>query len=107
MVKLIRVDHIPAPELLVKNVTLDKGKMRIEVSPDYSKKSGTIYTYNMYQADSSKEAKAFLASITVLTKFVYYIVETREGTFGKDISGSYEEGVNDNVCNLTLNDIHF
>jgi hypothetical protein len=48
------------------------------------------FTYEVYRANSKREALAFLKSKTVKWKLYYIEVETPEGTYGKDINGTYE-----------------
>ena len=51
------------------------------------------YTYYIYRAPNELAAIDFLKTIEPPTRHnVYYIVETPEGNWGRDIDGVYNEG---------------
>lgn len=54
-------------------------------------KYGITGTYRIYRADSASAAKQFLTQNPVTRKYLYWIVETPEGNFGRDIDGIYQE----------------
>ena len=47
--------------------------------------------WRIYKAPSKADATAFLSKQQVNRPFYYIVVETREGNFGKDIEGFYQE----------------
>ena len=47
--------------------------------------------YEVYSASSRADAQAFLATKTVTAPQYYIVVDTPEGSFGKDIQGTYQE----------------
>lgn len=49
------------------------------------------HTYEVHKAPSKEVALGFLKNKTVTKDFYYVIVETTEGTWGKDINGIYQE----------------
>lgn len=52
---------------------------------------GVDFEFDVYAADSEREALLFLSRETVGESFRYIVVETPEGSFGKDIDGVYRE----------------
>ena len=48
-------------------------------------------TYKVYTAQSKLDALSFLENQKIDIQFLYVIVETPEGNWGKDISGIFEE----------------
>jgi hypothetical protein len=52
--------------------------------------SGTA-TYRIHQGPDEASARAFLERHPVTEEFDYWVVETPEGNFGRDIQGIYEE----------------
>lgn len=48
-------------------------------------------TYEVYKADSKEAALAYLQDRTVDKKLYYVVVETPEGSWGRDIQGVYKE----------------
>lgn len=52
---------------------------------------GATWTYEVYEADSKVDALAFLETKRVTQEFYYIVVETPEGSFGRDVNGIYEE----------------
>lgn len=52
---------------------------------------GSILTYQIYQGPDAAAAQTFLEQNPVTKSFYYIIVETPEGTYGRDIQGIYKE----------------
>jgi len=50
-----------------------------------------ISTYEIYSGPDKASALAFLSDKTVLRRYYYIIVDTPEGSFGKDCVGFYQE----------------
>lgn len=48
-------------------------------------------TFKIFKASDAASAKAFLQGETVDRKFLYLVVETPEGNYGRDINGVYKE----------------
>lgn len=53
--------------------------------------SGYMITYHIYTASDADTAKAFLQKNPVYEKFLYIVIETPEGNYGRDINGIYRE----------------
>jgi len=49
------------------------------------------FTYECYLANNKADAMAFLSKKTVEKSLYYIVVDTPEGSFGRDINGVYEE----------------
>ena len=49
------------------------------------------YLYELYEGDNKKAATAFLNGIDVWQKNYYIEIETNDGTFCKDIEGTYQK----------------
>ena len=49
------------------------------------------FTYECYLAKNKADAMAFFFFNTVGKSLYYIVVDTREGNFGRDINGIYEE----------------
>jgi hypothetical protein len=69
----------PAAPVKANNVTF--------VSEDHK----GMHTYRVYRAPSKAAAMAFLQANPVTQNYLYLIVETPHGDFGRDINGIYEE----------------
>ena len=52
---------------------------------------GTTFTYRYYTGPNAASAKAFLEKTPVTQRCFYVIVETPEGTYGRDIDGIYKQ----------------
>ncbi len=50
-----------------------------------------MHTYRVHRAPSKAAAMAFLQANPVPRNYLYLIVETPDGDFGRDINGIYEE----------------
>ena len=50
-----------------------------------------IATYRIHKGPDEASARAFLELHPVTKEFLYLVVETPEGSFGRDIQGIYEE----------------
>lgn len=50
-----------------------------------------MHTYRVHTAPNKAAAMAFLQDNSVTRNYVYLIVETPEGIFGRDVNGIYEE----------------
>lgn len=53
--------------------------------------SGKKAVYRMHRGSSAESAKAFLRAQPAPPPLMYLLVETPEGTFGRDIDGIYQE----------------
>lgn len=61
------------------------------VREEHQSKMGSIFTYQIYQGPDAAAAKTFLEQNPVTKSLYYIIVETPEGTYGRDIQGIYKE----------------
>ncbi len=61
------------------------------VREEHQSKMGSILTYQIYQGPDAAAAQTFLEQNPVTKSFYYIIVETPEGTYGRDIQGIYKE----------------
>lgn len=52
---------------------------------------GQIMTYRIYQGPDAHSAKAFLKRNAVRKRFLYIVVQTPEGNYGRDIQGICRE----------------
>lgn len=50
-----------------------------------------VATYRIHRGPGEAAARAFLEGHPVTAEFLYVVVETPEGNFGRDIQGTYEE----------------
>ena len=50
-----------------------------------------LFSYEVYEARTARQARDFLNGKTVAEPLCYIIVETPEGNWGKDIDGLFEE----------------
>jgi hypothetical protein len=50
-----------------------------------------VLTYEVYKAPTAHDARHFLNGKCVKERLFYIVVETPEGTWGKDIEGLYKE----------------
>lgn len=67
------------------------GEKRQEVAP------GIIRTYRTYKGSNTATAIAFLAQNPVTEMHHYIVVETREGKYGRDISGMFDETTGEDI----------
>jgi hypothetical protein len=56
-----------------------------------TKLGSEIATYRIHKGPDEASARAFLERHPVTREFLYLVVETPEGSFGRDIQGIYEE----------------
>lgn len=56
-----------------------------------SQVNGKEMTYRIHKGPNAAAAKAFLKDLPVTQKLYYIIVETPEGTYGRDIDGIYQQ----------------
>ena len=76
-VMFVRDEYVPGNTI--------KEKMEFESKGIYK------YEYKVHKATNKEDAMAFLNLQKVTKKSFYIVVETPEGTFGRDIDGIYEE----------------
>lgn len=50
-----------------------------------------LFTYELYTARTARRAREFLNSKTVTAELHYVVVETPEGTWGKNVEGLFKE----------------
>jgi hypothetical protein len=65
------------------------GNYTLKVSLPYQ----TVYpSYEVYSAESKSEAMQFLSNVEVTEPIKHVVVETPEGSWGRDVAGIYDEG---------------
>lgn len=76
----------PAPKVKSK-----KSGQVVFVREDKQNRMGVNFTYKIHKGPNAAAAKEFLANQPVNKQFLYYVVETPEGNYCKDIQGMYKE----------------